>query len=281
MPTLTRSRNFPTCSCRRASASSASRAWHHTARPLSLPAAKRHRVNSRAKGELDLRPRSHGEHGGDVWRDGPGAGRVLLLRSRRGRKPLQLANGRSKVCRAHRPGSRGRDSERDPSQIDRQVRRGSDPLRGLQRGGCLDVVPTADPKALRERAGGQAQNLVLVLDDESARDLAGVIADIQKEAAAKAKMDRAFWTRVGVPDALLLEHLVKGDLPDHITKVKNAYAKTIAGGATEREQASVREHLQFLQAIIAKPDGRKTKILTALKELETAVTSNSTGGSAL
>jgi hypothetical protein len=31
---------------------------------------------------------------------------------------------------------------------------------------------------------------------------------------------------------------------------------------TLREQASVREHLQFLQAIIAKPDGRKTKILT-------------------
>jgi hypothetical protein len=108
-----------------------------------------------------------------------------------------------------------------------------------------------------------------------------VIADIQKEAAAKAKIDRSFWSRVGVADALLLDHLAKGNLPGHIKKVKNAYAITIAGGATEREQASVREHLQFLQAIIAKLDRRKTKILSALKELETVVTSNSMGGSAL
>ena len=140
----------------------------------------------------------------------------------------------------------------------------------LKTTGALDPYPALNWATYR-----------FLLNDSNKSDLAGVIADIQKEAAAKAKMDRSFWTRVGVPDALLLEHLVKGDLPDHITKVKNAYAKTIAGGATEREQASVREHLQFLQAIIAKPDGRKTKILTALKELETAVTSNSTGGSAL
>jgi pimeloyl-ACP methyl ester carboxylesterase len=59
-----------------------------------------------------------------------------------------------------------------------------------------------------------------------------------------------FWNRIALADLKLLEHLIHSDLKGKLPDVRKAFKQATDGGATARELATVREHLEFLAAML-------------------------------
>jgi len=59
-----------------------------------------------------------------------------------------------------------------------------------------------------------------------------------------------FWRRIAVPDALLHVALCTGTLDSRLKEIQTAYGCALSTGPSARELASVRDHIDFLAAMI-------------------------------
>ena len=92
-------------------------------------------------------------------------------------------------------------------------------------------------------------------------------------ARAQALSATEFWDRVGVPDLLVVRHLICGDLAKQLETIISAYGDACHGGVKPGEFSSVMEHIGFLHAILAQvgSDHDGAPLVAALDQLRTAL----------
>jgi hypothetical protein len=105
-------------------------------------------------------------------------------------------------------------------------------------------------------------------------DDAGTPAEAALEvlAACRALAERQrcpdYWSRATRGDAALAEHLVRGDLPEHVAEVAQLYAAAFAAGSSTLQRRSAVEHVRILGDLVPDAAGRTPlrRALTALRD---------------
>ena len=105
---------------------------------------------------------------------------------------------------------------------------------------------------------------------------AELLAEAEKLVALareRARSATEFWDRVGVPDLLVVRHLIGGDLAKQLKVILSAYDDACHGGVKPGEFSSVMEHIEFLRAILPHvgSDHDGAPLVAALDQLRIAL----------
>jgi hypothetical protein len=95
--------------------------------------------------------------------------------------------------------------------------------------------------------------------------------------------EKDMWRRISQADALLLQHLVLGDLheagskdgPAPVDLIQRAYASAFDAGATARELASAARQILIIKDSLARKEGawpHRERVLSALGEIHDSLT---------
>jgi len=109
------------------------------------------------------------------------------------------------------------------------------------------------------------------LDAASLADLDQWCEKAEAQAAEKEKKDPDFWTGIIKPDCDLLRALARQTLPQRRQVILDGYRRAIKRGASKRQLASVREHLNFVRDITAGGGAAQREQLAVLKEIRDSV----------
>lgn len=92
------------------------------------------------------------------------------------------------------------------------------------------------------------------------------VTDLRERIARQpAAADRTVWERVAGPDALVVLHLVQGDLAKRQSDIVKAYKVELNRGITPRELDSVLTQFEFLDKMLRK--SKRVAPANALKEI--------------